>query len=356
MTKSYEYGVFIGRFQPLHNAHLAVIHQALDECNELILIIGSANSTQDIKNPFSYDERVEMISACLKPEELKRVHFVGVRDYFYNENIWITDVQQKVGEITENSSSIALFGAYKDASSYYISLFPQWDFIPSTNRSILNATDIRAALFEAPLVSTSWEDRRVSWYANVPIPIRDWINSKLIGQGGLSERFTKLQSEYSYIQQYRDEWAETPYPVTFVTTDAVVIKSGHVLVVTRKFAPGAGLMALPGGFIKQDETIEDAMLRELKEETRIKVDKLELRRSIIDSRVFDYPGRDLRGRTITHAFHIDLGLGELPEVKGGDDAGHAKWLPLVDALRSESRFYSDHWHIIYNFMQNRRVK
>lgn len=372
----YKYGVFIGRFQPLHNAHHSVILQALEEVETLIILIGSAKSTQDIKNPFSFEERAEMIAASLGEKvtytyglsgltcehKKKQIYFVPIRDYFYNENMWIAEVQRCIGDITKGDPSVALYGSYKDSSSYYVNLFPQYDFRPASTKSGLNATDIRNALFEQPLVTTGWSDRKYSpWYMEVPSQVADWIKNKFLhapdAGNGLSERYLSLKAEYQFIKDYKATWANTPHPVTFVTTDAVVIKSGHVLLIERKMEPGKGLKALPGGFLAKDKTIEDSMLKELKEETRIKVDKLELRRSIVDQRVFDYPGRDARGRTITHAYAIDLGSGELPEVRGADDAKKALWVPLIDAIQNEKSFYSDHWHIIYYFMmQHRRVK
>lgn len=379
----YKFGVFIGRFQPLHDAHLAVIQQALAESESLILLIGSAKATIDIKNPFTFKERVQMISAALDVNHIEdldfghaitlpskqRVWFIPIRDYFYSENMWIAEVQHSVARITKGEESVALYGSYKDGSSYYVNLFPQWDFRPAkvggnsptiaTWTHMLNATDIRNALFEQPGIQVAL-DSPTPWYKGVPDKVVAWIRENLLRPKSRdevhTERYNDLQTEYNFIKKYRDDWSTTPYPVTFVTTDAVVVKSGHVLVIKRKFAPGKGLWALPGGFLKQDKSIEDSMLTELKEETRIRVDKNELRRSIIGSRVFDYPGRDYRGRTITHAYHIDLGSGELPEVKGGDDAKKAIWIPLVDALSNENRFYSDHWHIIYHFIQDRRMR
>ena len=63
-----------------------------------------------------------------------------------------------------------------------------------------------------------------------------------------------LVEEQAYIKRYKDIWADAPYAPTFVTTDAVVIQSGHVLLVKRRTAPGKGLWALPGGFLKEVST------------------------------------------------------------------------------------------------------
>jgi bifunctional NMN adenylyltransferase/nudix hydrolase len=117
------------------------------------------------------------------------------------------------------------------------------------------------------------------------------------------------------------------------------------LLVSRKAFPGRGQLALPGGFINQYERLEEAMLRELREETRLKVPAPVLKGSIRRQQVFDSPYRSTRGRTITHAFYIELSPDtSLPKVKGGDDAKHAQWAPL--AKLDPRQMYEDHYDII----------
>ena len=135
-----------------------------------------------------------------------------------------------------------------------------------------------------------------------------------------------------------------------MTVDAIVIKSGHILVVSRKFNPGKGLLALPGGFINKNERLKDSVLRELKEETGIKINIPDLKKCIVDSEVFDEPLRSARGRTITHAFLFDLGVGDLPKVNGDDDAEKAFWLPVSEFYTLEDKFFEDHYHIIRYFI------
>ena len=148
-------------------------------------------------------------------------------------------------------------------------------------------------------------------------------------------------------QKYRKQWENTPYPVIFQTVDSVVIQSGHVLMVKRKSEPGKGLWALPGGFLdaNKDKSVLDCAIRELKEETGIKVPVPVLRGNIVTTKVFDDPHRSSRGRTITHASLIHLPADvTLPKVKGSDDAKVAKWWPLADIKREI--LFEDHKDII----------
>ena len=130
-----------------------------------------------------------------------------------------------------------------------------------------------------------------------------------------------------------------------MTADSVVVQSGHILLVTRKFMPGEGLLALPGGFIKEYELIVDAVIRELKEETKLKVPIPVLKGSIKEIRVFDAPYRSQRGRTITHAAYIHLqDATELPKVTARDDAKYAAWYELGTLQRNN--MFEDHYDII----------
>ncbi len=128
MIKKYQFGIYIGRFQPLHLGHLQTIKFALEQTEQLILILGSDRIAPDIKNPWSSEERIKMIQSCLSADELKRIHFLPVRDWLYSDKLWLAAVQQKVFEITQGNPKIAVLGHRKDTSSYYLDLFPQWEY------------------------------------------------------------------------------------------------------------------------------------------------------------------------------------------------------------------------------------
>lgn len=348
-----KYGVLIGRFQPCHNGHLSTIRQALEKVEKLIIVLGSANASRTIKNPWSARERQLMIALSLAGDGVlgeNRLEFVHVPDYMYNDNAWVISVQEKVNEITYGSNDIALFGHEKDDSGYYLRLFPQWGRETTRMLPDLDATKIRQMYFDCNLTDLQ---------KYVPGPVFEEMKRCMMKDSTTrTDVFADLQKEYQFVLQYREDWKVrrtptgpgVPYPVTFTTVDAVVIKSGHVLVVRRGGFPGKGLIALPGGFLGQRESIQTAALRELKEETRIAVPIRDLEASIVGSRVFDHPDRSLRGRTITHAYCLNLGVGELPKVKGDDDADKAWWMPLREVMASEERFYEDHFHIISHFV------
>jgi len=344
MTKEYPFAVFIARIQPPHEAHIQVIERALDKADQLIIVLGSHRTAPNIRNPWTADERAEMVRRCFDYETSSRIRFVAVRDQPYNDTNWMVEVHNEVTSITQGAKTI-IVGHMKDSSSFYLEFFPQWEFCDlGLLHEGLNATRIREEFFsEGKKTPRGFVNRH--WSHAVRPGVRDYMEAfrKL-------EKFDTLLEQWNYVQEYKKQWASAPYPPTFVTTDAVVVKSGHVLMVRRGFNPGKGLIALPGGFIDQDRSLEDCMIRELKEETRIAIPAKELRTHIRSSRVFDHPERSVRGRTITHAFFIKLPDGGfLPKVKASSDATGAFWMPLGDLHLHENLFFEDHLDIIETF-------
>lgn len=334
--KDYEYIVLIGRFQICHNAHHSLFLQALDKAEKLVIALGSNRAAPNVKNPFLAAERKAMILSSLPKSVHSRVEFVTVRDYHYNDELWLAELQQKVREATDGSQSVGLLGHYSDSSSYYLKYFKNWEFLPGKSTNPIHAADIRSSFFQG----------NGDWVSQVPDAVADYLK-----EFQKTERYEELCAEHKFLQEYknRHKFADTnlPYDPIHNTVDVVLVQSGHVLLVKRRGMPGRGQWALPGGFVK-DETVLTSGIRELKEETRIKVDQIVLRNSVVgEPMLCDYPGRDLRGRVISNAFLIRLeDRSELPEVKGGDDAAKASWVPLGDIPLIEDQMFGDHAHII----------
>lgn len=335
----YDYAIFIGRLQPPHKEHINQILKGLELADKIIIALGSHRAAANIKNPWTAVERELMVRSCFNEEQNLRLEFTQVRDYYYNNTTWFTDLMNSVhAHILIDHPKICLIGCNKDESSWYLEALPeQWKRELSYPHTTLNATDVRNLYFQAE------SNYAKDIHPGVHKFLRDWSKTEL---------YAKLTDEWKYIKDYKHMWAQAPYPVTFSTTDVAVIKNGHILLVKRKFNPGKGLLALPGGFINQNESIMDSAFRELKEETRVLVPRDVLQRNIVDQRVFDHPDRSLRGRTITHAFCVKLPDGpQLPQVKGDDDAERAMWVSLSDLYVRENEFYEDHLHMIEYFIR-----
>ena len=148
----YTHAIVVGRFQPFHAAHQDLIQHSLSLADKVIVILGSARSASDVKNPFTPAMREEMIRACF-PVDNKRLIFAAVRDYPYNDHYWTTEIQNTVNEEIDETADakVCIVGFFKDRSSYYLNLFPQWNFeefyVSDKKLLNINATQIREKFF-----------------------------------------------------------------------------------------------------------------------------------------------------------------------------------------------------------------
>ncbi len=111
------------------------------------------------------------------------------------------------------------------------------------------------------------------------------------------------------------------YPRPAVTVDAIIISNQNsVLLIERGREPFKAKWALPGGFVDMDESLEIACMRELEEETGLRVGDLK------QFKAYGAVDRDPRGRTISVVFYAFV-TEELVAC-AGDDAAKAQWFPL----------------------------
>src|ERR1700751_346432 len=118
--------------------------------------------------------------------------------------------------------------------------------------------------------------------------------------------------------------AAAEYPTPTLTVDVValagVAPGASVLLVQRANPPFAGSWALPGGFVEEGQRVAEAAPRELLEETGLRAGTLEL------LGVYDTPGRDPRGWTVSVAYIARLD--EEQAGAGADDAHDARWFAI----------------------------
>ena len=118
------------------------------------------------------------------------------------------------------------------------------------------------------------------------------------------------------------------YPRPALTVDVALVRGSEadreVLLIQRAADPFEGSWALPGGFVDENEPLEEAARRELAEETGLTdVGRL------TQLGTYGDPGRDPRGWTVSVVFFARLEAGG-PEVRGGDDAADARWFAVWD--------------------------
>ncbi|PID65439.1 MAG: ADP-ribose pyrophosphatase [Gammaproteobacteria bacterium] len=340
VTYHYDYAVFIGRFQPFHIGHLFVFQEALKRADHLLVLIGSADTARSLRNPFTFTERQTMIKQSLPKELAGRITLLPLPDCLYDDKKWMNSVMTLVkNTVNDTAARVALVGHDKDETTYYLKLFPRWASVQVGNLDGINATAVRNHYLTHPSPSRFDSD--------ILLPeTLYWLH-----QFSHSEAFAALVEEYRVVECFKSDWQNTPYPVIFTTTDALIRYRNEILLITRKHHPGKDLLALPGGFLDREESLFDGCLRELSEETRLNVKKNTLKKHLLKQQVFDAPKRSSRGRVITHCYYFDLSpLPEKPAAQADDDAKALAWYNIDDLQRN--CFFEDHFFIIQYLLNN----
>ncbi|WP_019009942.1 adenylyltransferase/cytidyltransferase family protein [Deinococcus aquatilis] len=331
--------VFVGRFQPPHTAHVATIVQALGAAPRVLVLLGSANLARSIRNPFSAPERAQMLRAALGEAGVgtRQVRFRALPDRF-DADLWAADVRWQAEQEFGPARPVALVGFEKDASTAYLRWFPGWSRLPVPEVAGLNATDIRAALFEGWPLPTG-----------VPDPVRTFLT-----RFALTPAFARLRAEWQAVRQLRatlpaglllheERWLHlirtcsdsrtsgkapdvrpSPPARTFCyslcsddshESSQFGITNQHVWLRTRTEATGRGLWELPGRVLLPGQ----------------------LPHAVADA-VFDHPARSLVGPTAAHVYRG-------PPPPGVPEAA-LRPVPLETALGRPRRFFEDHQVIL----------
>lgn len=141
----------------------------------------------------------------------------------------------------------------------------------------------------------------------------------------------------------RDGKHKNPAPAV----DILISKNDNskILLVRRKNDPFKGMLSIPGGFINEGETAEDAVIREAKEETALVVEP------IATLGVYSDPQRDPRMHTISVTFITRIVQGN---EDARDDAASLQWSNIedeLDGLIQSHQIAFDHSKILYNYKQ-----
>jgi 8-oxo-dGTP diphosphatase len=142
------------------------------------------------------------------------------------------------------------------------------------------------------------------------------------------------------------------FPAFAVTVDVVVLTMSegmlHVLLVCRGEAPYEGMWAIPGGFKRPTETLDEAAKRELVEETGVDAASL-----LTQFGAYGDPGRDPRMNVVTVGYVAVLR--DLGAIVGGSDAAAAALLPVTDILNGKVQLAFDHLRIVRDAIERVRI-
>lgn len=327
--------VYIGRFQPLHYGHLHIIKESIKHFDTLIVLIGSANKRLSMKDPFSITKRKEWISAFLRESDVVE----PINDFLYNDQKWAAQVNEIVSQYA-NEEDVTIVGHHKDDTSFYLDMFPRWKSFEFEDYKGISGTDIRELLYEEKIEEAE---------GLIPKDVLEGVRESIAS----NPNFDNIIGEYVYYKEEKERFRNYPYPHTlkFLTADAVVMCNGYVLLIRRKFNPGKDIWALPGGFVNQKESTYQAAVRELYEETNLRVPEKVLHGSLKNKKLFDNPRRTLGIPRVTNAFHFEVSPdqgGKLPRANGGDDAAESRWFSLSEVKKM--KLFDDHADIIDYFI------
>jgi nicotinamide-nucleotide adenylyltransferase len=142
-------GLFVGRFQPFHKGHLQAVKEILNEVDELIVVVGSAQYSHRVDNPFTTGERIMMIRKALEEEkvDLKRIWIVPVPDVHIHM-VWVSVVEGYTPRFDVVYSNEPLTRRLFIEAGYEVKP------IPFHKREIYSATEIRKRM----LSGKNWEE------------------------------------------------------------------------------------------------------------------------------------------------------------------------------------------------------
>jgi len=353
MTKV-DVAFLIGRFQPFHNGHKHLIDYGLEHAERVVVLVGGSNKARSYKNPFTFQERQEMIETSFADPkywvssdyvDISRVSVEPLPDVPGNDDAWLGNVYSAINKHMPENGKLGIVGYKKDQSSYYLDLFPDArQIMLEQGFATLSATEIRDHYFQRAPVFPS---------RLVPDAVMDFLEAHY-----QTEAFRNVLEEREWMDEYKKTWAGAPFPPQFVTCDAVCTQMGHILLVTRGGQPGRGQLALPGGFVeaRKGDSFEN-VLYELWEEAGIQDERGRIPRGKLrgfytgNEKRFDDPERSVRGYTLTTAFRFKFPDGRrLFTVKGGDDAIDAKWYPISYVKENPQMLFEDHYNIIMEML------
>ena len=152
-------GLYIGRFQPYHLGHQAVLDKIAEEMDEIVIVIGSAQESHTSMNPFTAGERMDMIYAALESGDLcKRCFVVPLQDINRNA-VWVSHLQSMVPHFDVVYSNNPLVVQLVSEAEVEVRTPPMYQ------RDLYSGTAIRRLMLE-----------RGDWASLVPKPVATLIN------------------------------------------------------------------------------------------------------------------------------------------------------------------------------------
>lgn len=142
-------GILIGRMQPVHNGHMQVISKILEEVDEIIIGIGSAQLSHELKDPFTAGERIVMMSQALADAgvDSSRYYIIPMQDINFNA-IWVSHVKMLTPPFSIVYSGNPLVKQLFSEEGFEVRQPPLYD------RIHLSGTEVRKRILE----DNNWQE------------------------------------------------------------------------------------------------------------------------------------------------------------------------------------------------------
>lgn len=310
----------IARVHPLTRACEALLKAKIEAGYAVTVCLIGADAPRSHRYPFTVDEQMEMLGT------------IGVRGIAIKEVLSRQERRQQFCEISPEADILLFDTAYANF------LKDDW---PSGNVEVVSQG-----------VLNEMDEARHTWLASGRCSLVSSEVQQLMATADVDDTRARLWEEEQYVLNYRRSWKAAPYPPVLVTADVLIQCKNKVLLIQRGGLPGRGLWALPGGFVDEGETLFDAALRELREETGLSLGYEYAKSCMVRKKTFDDPNRSSRGRTVTHAVHFDLTGQPLDTLEAGDDAAALQWVDLGAALKMRPVMFEDHFLMLEYFLRS----
>ena len=367
--------VYIGRFQPFHKGHKAIVDltvKMMKPGDTFTIIIGSADQQETERNPLSASQRKEMLSTEL---EGYPVTILTINDSPYNYDLWIErlcakmlgfksathdDFLEKQEDFIKGFSNICIVGMenveeYIDRITKYYTYAPTEHFNLGINSHIFSELDTQTSVHGSSIRAfIRANDGRCPrrFYSD----IKDFVSEKVLAYLKTVNFPLIVYNAYTKGINYAESTG-CKYNSCFMTVDNIVFDKflDQVLLIKRK---DNGKLAIPGGFAEPYMNMKDNALRELEEETSITAKMLKdafVKIDELEPTLIDAPYRDPRSShkcNFVSAVYVwqskvDALKNFIPYIKAGDDAVDTVWLSKEECEDLPAwRFHADHKKII----------
>lgn len=327
----YKNAVVIGRFNPMHNGHLALIKKAIESVTGTVhVVLGSASKLPDFKNPLPLEKRRAVVSQVLRNLGSPRDIQIHAMDDVSTDEQWVMNINALVNNLTEygDPAETAIFSGCKDTEFYEKNfVYP----IEAVDVGDVSATLVRTEAFLG----------RADWSRNVPAE-----SAAAYVEFMKTAEFERLKAERGACATRKAE-AELAHafnnPIEPVV-HAAVVQEGKILLVKRRSLRGDGQWALPGGFLEKTESTIEGALRELKEETGV---DLENRKAAMLSSAVEENLDDLSVRTLGINYLFAVHPSEELEVSLDDkEAYDFQWADVAEVLAGEIPLFYNHTTVV----------